>query len=316
MEEVNSSQHVFEFRSVPKSPIFKKEHLPSLFRRYKHSDPDSEFVKDSMMANFSGWGSVFNSFEALEGEYLNYLKGETGHHRVFGVGPLSLMDTNSSLRVDSESEKDNDTLKWLDGCPDGSVVYVCFGSQKLLKREQMEALASGLEKSHTRFLWVVKTGTAPQIEEGYGSLPDGFEERVAGRGLVMKGWAPQVRILSHRAVGGFLSHCGWNSLLEAVVGGVMVLAWPMEADQFVNAKLMVEDMGVGVRVCEGADSVPDSAELGKIVGESMSQSSESVKVRAKELRDRARRAVRKGGSSVMDLEKFVEELKRLDVEDK
>ncbi|GLU04873.1 hypothetical protein SLE2022_220010 [Rubroshorea leprosula] len=233
-----------------------------------------------------------------------------GHDRVFGVGPLSLTGLDSSARGNADSNPNHRVLTWLDGCPDGSVVYVCFGSQKLLSREQMVALAAGLEKSGSRFVWVVKKGTTQQTESGYGAVPEGFEERVAGRGLVLKEWAPQVLILSHKAVGGFLSHCGWNSVLEAVVGGVMILAWPMEADQFVNARLLVEDMGVAVRVCEGTDSVPESEDLGRVIGESMRAGAEA-KMKAKDLRQEAFAAVAAGGSSRRDLDRLVKELGQL-----
>lgn len=304
------SLDVVEFPDLPRYPVFKRRHLPSMVRSYKESDPESQFVKDGNLANTSSWGCVSNSFDALEGEYSDYLKRKMGHDRVFGVGPLSLVGLESTGGGDPGLGPNDHVTKWLDGCPHGSVVYVCFGSQKALKRDQMEALASGLEKSGIRFLWVVKTGMIGKGDDGYGSMPDGFEERVAGRGLVLKGWAPQVSILSHKAVGGFLSHCGWNSLLEGIVGGAMILAWPMEADQFVNAKLLVEDLGVAVQVCEGADSVPDSDELGKVIAESLSQRDE-VKVRAKELRDDALAAVKSDGSSARDLDRLVEELRNL-----
>lgn len=304
------SSDVVEFPDLPRSPVLKEQHLPSVVRSYKESDPDSEFVKDGILANTSSWGCVFNSFEALEGEYSDYLKRKMGHDRVFGVGPLSLVGTESTLGGDPGLCPNDHVTKWLDGCPDGSVVYVCFGSQKALKRDQVEALALGLEKSGIRFLWVVKRGMIGKEEGGYGSIPDGFEKRVSGRGLVWKEWAPQVSILSHKAVGGFLSHCGWNSLLEGIVGGVMILAWPMEADQFVNAKLLVEYLGVAVQVCEGADSVPDSDELGKVVAESLSRRDE-VKIKAKELRDNALAAVKSDGSSARDLDRLVEDLRNL-----
>ncbi|KAF7124721.1 hypothetical protein RHSIM_Rhsim12G0070400 [Rhododendron simsii] len=128
--------------------------------------------------------------------------------------------------------------------------------------------------------------------------------------MVVKGWAPQVSILRHQAVGGFLSHCEWNSLLEGVVAGVMILAWPMEADQFVNARLLVEDTGAAVRVCEGADSVPDSVELARTIAESMSGNT-AQKVKAKELRNKAIEAVKVGGSSCKELEALVRELAQL-----
>ncbi|TYI34261.1 hypothetical protein ES332_A04G189300v1 [Gossypium tomentosum] len=285
---VVTSLSEIEFGNLPGSPVFKQEHLPSLFKLYKPSDPDLEMIKDGHVANTKSWGCFINSFEDLEAEYVQY------------VGPLS----NSG----SVSEMNDQVLTWLDRCPDGSVVYVCFGSQKLLRKEQIEALANGLEKSGTRFIWVVKSGTTQQQVEGFGVVPYGFEQRTAGQGLVIKGWAPQVLVLNHKAVGGFLSL--WNSVLEGIVAGVMILAWPMEADQFLNARLLVDNIGVAVRVCEGADSVLDSDELGRAITEVMTEGG-GMKANAKDLKEKALAAVSHGGSSMKDLDRFVEELGQL-----
>ncbi|XP_052194935.1 UDP-glycosyltransferase 89A2-like [Diospyros lotus] len=293
-----------DFPDLPRSPSFAKEHLPSIFRLYREQDPELEFVKNGMVANMSSWGCVFNTFRGLEGENLDHLRKTVAHGRVWGVGPLN-------LGAEIERPGHVEIMSWLDECPDESVLYACFGSQKLMKRDQMEALASGLERSRIRFIWVVKPITAQQAENGYGSVPQGFEDRVSERGRVIRGWAPQVAILSHRAVGGFLSHCGWNSVLEAVAGGVMILGWPMEADQFVNAKLVVEYLGAGVRVCEGADTVPDPDELAGAIAESMSGGGKMQKKRAKELREEAVEAVREGGRSWLELEDFVREVAKL-----
>lgn len=289
------------------------DQLPSLFRYYRQSDPDWEFIKDAMIANTSSWGCVFNTLDALESEYLEQWRKKVGRGRVFAVGPLSLLGgVDTKGRGKSDSDTGDDALAWLDGCPDGSVLYVCFGSQKLLKTAQIEALAIALEQSRTRFIWVVKTVTVQQVADGYGSVPDGFEERVLGRGMVIKGWAPQVSILGHQAVGGFLSHCGWNSVLEGIVGGAMILGWPMEADQFVNAKLLVEYLGAAVQVCEGPDTVPNSGELAQIIANSMNGDTVE-KVRAKELKHKALEAVKAGGSSSKDLDELVTELAQLQV---
>ncbi|KAM1722333.1 hypothetical protein ACFX11_021067 [Malus domestica] len=318
LEAVRSASTVVNFHDIPGLPSFKQEHLPSVVRRYRELDPESEFLRISMLANAESWGSFFNSFQDLEAQYLDHLRAKMGHSRVYAVGPLSLLsatvvDAGNGCRANLNLDLSvANVATWLDGCPDGSVVYVCFGSQKLPNRQQMEALASGLERSRVRFVWAVKRGTAQQVEDGIGVVPDGFEERVGGRGLVIKGWAPQVLILGHRAVGGFVSHCGWNSVLEAIVAGVLVLGWPMEADQFVNARLLVEDMGVAVKVCEGEDAVPEPAELGKAIAEAMTGET-PVKVRAKELREKAFAAVGGGGSSSKDLDEFVKELNQLKV---
>ncbi|KAL7260824.1 hypothetical protein ACSBR1_006482 [Camellia fascicularis] len=304
---------VVNFPDLPRSPSFTAGHLPSLFRAYRELDPDTEFLKDSVLANARSWGCVFNSFQALEGEYLDHLRKEMGHGWVWGVGPLYLAGGVGCMgRVNRDKDSSEGVLAWLDGCPDGSVLYVCFGSQKLLKRDQMEALALGLERSGVRFVWVVKSVTTQQMTDGYGFVPDGFEDRVSGRGMVIKGWAPQVPILNHQAVGGFLSHCGWNSVLEGLAGGVMILGWPMEADQFVNARLLVEDMEAAVCVCKGADAVPESAELAQTIAKSLSGNTVQ-KVKAMELRDKAMEAVKIGGSSWRDLEDFVRELAQLQI---
>ncbi|XP_022944915.1 UDP-glycosyltransferase 89A2-like [Cucurbita moschata] len=300
------SSPVFHFNEIPNSPSFKKDHLPSLIKRYQDSNPDWDLLRDDALANTSGWVSVFNSFETLEGEFLEHFRDLNGEGRVFGIGPLNLIragDGRSSIR-DSSSE----VLTWLDGCADSSVLYVCFGSQKQLNQQQMEALASGLERSGARFVWVVKTFN--QTVGGCNGIPIGFEDRVSDRGIVVKEWVPQVAILNHRAVGGFLSHCGWNSVLESVTAGVLILGWPMEADQFVNAKLLVDDMGVAVRVCEGANSVPDSDELGKVIAMSL-RGDCPEKMKAGALKRAAVDAVRSNGSSWKDMRGFVDKLKQL-----
>lgn len=300
----NLNQVNIEFPEIHGTPSFKKEHLPTVFLRYRESDPECEFVKESFLSNANSWGSIFNTFRALEGSYLGHI--QLG--RVFAVGPLG------STRSESDPKEESEVLRWLDGVEEeGSVLYVCFGSQKLLKKEQMEALALGLERSQTRFVWVVKKPLREEeIEEGLGLVPEGFVERVSGRGLVVTGWVPQVEILSHRVVGGFVSHCGWNSVMEAMVSGVAIVGWPMEADQFVNARLLVEDRGVAVRVCEGADSVPDPDELGRVVKEVMSGES-TQKRRAKMMREEAVRAVSEGGESLKEVNELVKVLLELGV---
>ncbi|KAF8101028.1 hypothetical protein N665_0211s0017 [Sinapis alba] len=292
--------HLFEsnepvcFSDLPRSPVFKTEHLPALVPQCPLSEA-LEILREITM-NFSSYGCVFNSCECLEEEYLDYVKLRADHNRVFGVGPLSsngLGKGNSYSSVDVEA-----LMSCLDGCPDGSVLYICFGSQKVLTKDQCDALALSLEKSMTRFVWVAKTDP----------VPDGFEDRVAGRGKVFRGWAPQVAVLSHLAVGGFLSHCGWNSVMEAVASGTMILAWPMEADQFVDARLLVEHLGVAVRICEGGETVPNPHDLSRVLVETMSECGRDVRGRAKEMGRKARAATEVGGSSNADLERLVREL--------
>lgn len=298
------SQDVTTFHDMPGSPSFSLEHLPSLARLYKDSDPEWDLVLDGQVACSSSWGWVVNTFDQLESKYMEYLSKMMGHGRVFGVGSVSLLNGSDPLtRGKSDSGSGLDVLKWLEGKPTGSVLYVCFGSQKFLGSEQMKALGIGLEESGVYYVWVVKQEQGNPVRSG------------SGRGMVINGWAPQVSILSHAAVGGFLSHCGWNSVLEAVVAGVMILAWPMEADQYVNAKLLVEDHGVAVRVCEGNTTVPDSRVLARKIAESMSED-KGEKLKAKDLKDKALEAVKEGGSSSKELDRLVKELSNFEPQKK
>ncbi|XP_039120091.1 LOW QUALITY PROTEIN: UDP-glycosyltransferase 89B2-like [Dioscorea cayenensis subsp. rotundata] len=284
------------FPNIPDSPTFPWNHLSTLFRSFKEGDPVSHSIRDGFLGNIESWGLVFNSFDSLESRYLQHLKDELGHVRVWAVGPLTAA---GSTRADKADDR---LIRWLDTCQSRrSVVYVCFGSQAELTWQQLEAVGMGLERSGARFVWCVRDTSAVPDEE--------FEMRVRGRGVVIRGWAPQVELLSHRAVGSFLTHCGWNSVLEAVASGVVMLTWPFGADQFVGARLMSE-AGVAVRVCEGSDSVPDPDELGRILAESVgtSEVSRERRKRAVELREKALMAVKEGGSSFRDLQGFVKAL--------
>uniref|UniRef100_A0A0D9YLS2 Uncharacterized protein n=1 Tax=Oryza glumipatula TaxID=40148 RepID=A0A0D9YLS2_9ORYZ len=145
-------------------------------------------------------------------------------------------------------------LEWLDRQPAESVVYVSFGSGGALSVEQTRDLAAGLEMSGHRFLWVVRMprtgGLLSSMGASYGNpmdfLPEGFVERTNGRGLAVASWAPQVRVLAHPATAAFVSHCGWNSALESVSSGVPMIAWPLHAEQKMNAAILKEVAGVAL----------------------------------------------------------------------
>uniref|UniRef100_A0A7N0R8A2 Glycosyltransferase n=1 Tax=Kalanchoe fedtschenkoi TaxID=63787 RepID=A0A7N0R8A2_KALFE len=292
------------FDNIPKSPKYPWWQISSIYRCYSHSgsDPVSEFIKDGFKANLESWGLVINTFDDVEGVYLDYLRKKLlGHDRVWAVGPLILGRAESS-----GPGLDDDVARFLDASDADSVVYVAFGSQTTLKNDQMAALAAGLEKSRVRFIWSVKVPADGHVDDGYGAVPEEFETRTAGRGIVVRGWAPQAAILSHRAVGAFLTHCGWNSVLESIAAGVPMLTWPMGADQFVDAGLVVDELKVGVRVCEGRTSVPDSDELSRVLSESVSgESASGLRQRASKLKEKAREAVKDGGSSARGLKDIV-----------
>ncbi|KAK3440376.1 hypothetical protein EUGRSUZ_B00652 [Eucalyptus grandis] len=268
-----------------------------------------ERYREDAIGNLESWGIVVNSFDGLERAYLDHLRKELGHDWVWAVGPILPAEGDGSAgpvnRGGPSSVSASEVLTWLDACPGGSVVYVCFGSRAVLNQRQMDELAAGLERSGVRFILCARQSSrGGHVAAGdIGEVPEDFEAQVAGRGLVIRGWAPQVTILRHRAVGAFLTHCGWNSTLEGLSAGAVMLTWPMGAEQFVNAKLLVDKLGVGIRVGEGSEKIPEAEELARVLAESL-RGDLPQRVRAKEISGAAQDAIN-GGSSDKDLCDFM-----------
>ncbi|KAI3756720.1 hypothetical protein L1987_56542 [Smallanthus sonchifolius] len=159
------------------------------------------------------------------------------------------------LHGDYERESlDDDVIRWLDDQPPASVVFLCFGSMGSFEEVQVKEIVHALEQSGHHFLWSLRrppSDSTSRVTRDYEDprvvLSEGFLERTTGIGKVIV-WAPQVAVLAHRAVGGFVSHCGWNSLLESIWFGVPVVVWPMYAEQPINAFEMVVELGLAVEI--------------------------------------------------------------------
>lgn len=145
-------------------------------------------------------------------------------------------------------------------------------------------------------------------------LPKGFEDRTTEKGMVIRGWAPQVLILEHQATGGFMTHCGWNLLLEGVAAGLPMVTWPIGAEQFYNEKLVTQVLRTGVSV--GAtkhvrnmgDEIISREKVEKAVREVLAWGEEEERrIRIKKLAEMAKAAVAEGGSSFNDLNNFIHE---------
>ena len=173
----------------------------------------------------------------------------------------------------------------------------------------MKEIAVGLENSDQRFLWVVRNPPPdkdkdPNLDE---LLPKGFLERTKRKGFVVKQWAPQVAVLSHDSVGGFVTHCGWNSVLEAVWCGVPMVGWPLYAEQRLNRVVLVEEIKLALGLNDSEDGFVSATELEKRVRELMdSEVGTEVRERVSSLRDEAVAAVKEGGSSHVALAKLAE----------
>ncbi|WCJ20625.1 UDP-Glycosyltransferase superfamily protein [Euphorbia peplus] len=246
-------------------------------------------------------GLMINTCDDLERPFLDYLSNET-KKPVWGVGPLfpeeywkssslqlihdSNIRTNKSANVTEES-----VIQWLDSKPRGSVIYVSFGSSVDLSKEEYPPLAEALEASTHPFIWVIRANAGRSgpprgksehpdpNEEGY--FPHGMNERVGERGLIIRGWAPQLLILSHKSTGGFLSHMGWNSTIEGIGRGVPFLAWPLRGDQYYDAKLVVSLLKVGYNVSDDLSEMVTKDDIVKGIDKLMRD--KEMKKRAEEI---------------------------------
>ncbi|OWM63414.1 anthocyanidin 3-O-glucosyltransferase 2-like [Punica granatum] len=190
---------------------------------------------------------ALKSFEELDLSLTQHLKS---HHipTLLSIGPLNQLQGAHNLVAGAPRVSDEyRCLLWLDSQKPApaSVAYIGFGTVKVPPRSELVAIAEALEASGVPFIWSLK-------EEVWDhGLPDGFIGRTRKQGMVVP-WAPQVDILSHGAVGAFVMHCGWSSLLEGIAGGVPMICRPFFADQGLNGRLIADVLGIGLMVEGGA----------------------------------------------------------------
>lgn len=220
----------------------------------------------------------------IEEKYLDYLS-ELTNKKVIPVGLLNDHSKKQSNEKDDSSCAE--MMKWLDGKENASTVYVSFGSETFLSNKDMTELAFGLEMSGANFLWFIRfpSDAGKNIIKIEDVLPEGFVDRVKGRGMILQGWSPQQKILGHASVGVFLGHSGWSSVIESLSLGVPIIGLPMKSDQPLNARLMVE-LGVALEVDRDNNSLDFAREeVSKVIKEVMDSKS-SVRMKAKELSEK------------------------------
>ncbi|KAK4438170.1 7-deoxyloganetin glucosyltransferase [Sesamum alatum] len=244
---------------------------------------------------------IFNTYDDLEDEVLEAIRAK--FDKVYTIGPLQLLENEIYERkltsIGSNLWKeDMGCLDWLDQREDASVLYINFGSITPLTPDQMVEFAWGLSSSNQHFLWIIR----PDLINGKGSvLPEGFLEETKGRGL-MVGWCPQEQVLSHQAVGGFLTHCGWNSTIETISSGVPMVCWPFFAEQQTNCRYACAKWGVGVEI-EGDVTRGKVEEMVRVMMEG--EKGKEMRKKALEWKDKARLAAKRGGSSFTNLETLI-----------
>ncbi|KAG7946600.1 hypothetical protein I3843_14G048100 [Carya illinoinensis] len=299
--------------------VSMRQYKPQMERkltRMKLSTPtDNKYVEASLsdlmkeVGEFEvrSYGVILNSFYDLEPDYANHYTKVCGR-KAWYIGPVSLCNKDAEdkgQRGKEPSIDKHECMNWLNTKHINSVVYICFGSLTNFRDSQLMEIAMGLEASGQQFIWVVKKDKNEKEDEDW--LPMGFEKRM------------EVLILDHEAVGGFVTHCGWNSTLEGVAAGLPMVTWPLFSEQFVNEKLVTEVLKIGVPVgaqqyvdYSGNDNPIKKEAIEMAVRQLMEgEEAKEMRSRAKELGEMARRAIEEGGSSYSHLNALIEELKAL-----
>ncbi|CAB80130.1 glucosyltransferase-like protein [Arabidopsis thaliana] len=304
-KRVASSSEPFVIPELPGNIVITEEQIID-------GDGESDmgkFMTEVRESEVKSSGVVLNSFYELEHDYADFYKSCV-QKRAWHIGPLSVYNRGFEEKAERGKKANIDEaecLKWLDSKKPNSVIYVSFGSVAFFKNEQLFEIAAGLEASGTSFIWVVR-----KTKEKEEWLPEGFEERVKGKGMIIRGWAPQVLILDHQATCGFVTHCGWNSLLEGVAAGLPMVTWPVAAEQFYNEKLVTQVLrtGVSVGAKKNVRTTGDFISREKVVKAVrevlVGEEADERRERAKKLAEMAKAAV-EGGSSFNDLNSFIEE---------
>ncbi|KAK6790707.1 hypothetical protein RDI58_009788 [Solanum bulbocastanum] len=253
-------------------------------------------------------GEFMISSREVEGKYLDLLANAKNKKPLWALGPLHML---LQSHHDSTSKAPrHECIEFLNNQDVNSVIYVSFGTGIKLSQEQLNELAFGLEKCNQRFIWVIGKGDHSNNNDNDNTieLPQGFEERVKGRGMMVRNWVPQLEILGHPSTGGFLSHCGWNSCMESISMGVPIIAWPNEWDQPYNAVLVTNVLKIGILLCNWThkDKLVTSELIEKSIEILMNTTQgEEMRKRAVELSNKIKSSFSPGGVTTKEVESFI-----------
>nr|WBK62797.1 uridine 5'-diphospho-glycosyltransferase 1 [Ligustrum robustum] len=287
---------------IPGMKGIRLKDIPTFIRT---TDPNAIMLKYNIVQHGNASRAkaiIFNTFDELEEEVLEAIRDR--YDQVYTIGPLQLLEKEIYITKKLKSigsnlwKEDMDCLNWLDQREENSVLYINFGSITPLSPEQAVEFAWGLAKSNHHFLWIIR----PDLMNGKGSiLPEGFLEETQGRGL-MVGWCPQEQVLAHPAIGGFLTHCGWNSTIETISEGVPMVCWPFFAEQQTNCRYACAKWDIGVEI-EGDVNRGKVEKMVRVMMEG--EEGKEMRKKALEWKEKAHLAAKPGGSSYHDFEKLI-----------
>lgn len=252
-------------------------------------------------------GIILNTFDDFDSLTLSYMRSHCPN-KIYTIGPLHMclkenLHAKSNLHhSNSFWHEDRNCLSWLDKQPSRSVIYCSFGSQITITKEELMEFWYGLANSGIRFIWVNRPRSIVGMDEEF-DIDQNFLDIIKKRGCIVS-WAPQVEVLSHSAIGGFLTHSGWNSIMESISAGVPMICWPRYVDQLVNSRLVSQIWKIGVDMKDSCNRVT----IEKMVKEVMVHRRQEFLENATKFSILAKNAILKGGSSYESLHNLINDI--------
>ncbi|KAI4296376.1 hypothetical protein L6164_036339 [Bauhinia variegata] len=291
---------------IPGMKDIRLKDLPSFIRTTDSNDLMVHFLIEETDRAHRASAIVINTFDEFEGELVNTVSSKYPSLSIYTIGPLpSFLNQSSQNELISIGsnlwKEETECLEWLETKEFGSVVYVNFGSITIMSPEQLFEFAWGLANSKKPFLWIIR----PDLVNG-GSviLSSEFVNETKDRGLIAS-WCTQEKVLNHPSIGGFLTHCGWNSITESVCAGVPMLCWPFFADQQTNCRYACIKWNIGIEI----DNNVKRNDVEKLVNELMvGEKGKKMKQKIMEWKKLAEEDTGPDGSSYVNLDKMIKEV--------
>ncbi|XP_047325982.1 uncharacterized protein LOC124929622, partial [Impatiens glandulifera] len=293
--------------------ILRRRDLPNMCRTCDLNDLAIQSIMTETLSSRRAHGIIFNTFEDLEGPVLDEIRTQIPN--VYTIGPIHAHlktrlaeneeeETSSISATNSLWKEDRSFMGWLDSQSDKSVIYASFGSLTILTKEQLLEFWYGLVNSGRPFLWVVRPDSVTDDQDG--QIPTELEDGTRDRGRIV-GWVPQVEVLSHPAIGVFLTHSGWNSTLESIEIGVPMICWPFFYDQYLNSRLVGGLWKLGLDMKDICDRVV----VKTMIDEVMDVRRDEFVRRSKRMAELTRKAITSGGSSYSNFDRLIDDIRSM-----